>query len=250
MHQIASNLLSLFLSPLNWIIILIIAQYFYRSPRAKKICRLSALAVFLLFTNIWLVTLYANWWQPKPRDVSKDSTYSCAILLGGFASPDPNNNGYFNATADRFIQAVKLYKQQKIQHILISGGNGKLSNKDFSEAAWVHGELNSFGVPDSAILFEDRSNNTADNAANTKKLLDSAQLKPPYLLITSAHHIPRATLIFKNAGINTVAYPCCYVAGNDGYHLNGIIPSPEVLFRWGNYLKETAGYLIYKVKGK
>ncbi|MGG9970960.1 YdcF family protein [Ferruginibacter sp. SUN002] len=198
---------------------------------------------------MWLITWYANWWQPKPRDVSKDNTYSCGILLGGFASPDENNNGYFNATSDRFIQIVKLYQQKKIQHILISGGNGKRSNKDFTEGDWVRKELHEMGIPDSVILYEDKSNNTAENAANTKKLLDTAGLKAPYLLVTSAYHMPRASLIFKNAGVKTVSFPCNYTVGNAGYHLDGIIPSPENLLSWDKYLKESAAYVIYKIKG-
>ena len=106
------------------------------------------------------------------------------------------------------------------------------------------------GIPDSAIIFEDKSNNTKDNALNSKKLLDSAQLKPPYLLITSAQHVPRATLIFENAGIKTVGYPCAFIAGKDGYSIMGIIPSVEILFRWNHYIKETIGYLVFKIKGK
>ena len=64
------------------------------------------------------------------------------------------------------------------------------------------------GIPDSVIFVEDRSNDTFDNAVYAKQILDSLQLSPPYLLITSAHHIPRASLIFKNAGVITAPFPC------------------------------------------
>lgn len=249
MHQTISLIVTFFLFPINWILMLIVAQYIFKSDKAKKICRGSAIAIFFIFTNIFLITWYANWWQPKPRDVSNDAPYSCGILLGGFGSPDYDGKGYFNATADRFIQTVKLYKQQKIQHILVSGGNGKATSKTFSEGNWVGDELKAMGVPDSAIIFEDKSNNTAENAANSKILLDSLQLKPPYLLITSAHHVPRASLIFKNAGISTVAFPCAYVAGKDGISFRSFIPSVEILFRWNHYIKETFAYIVYKIIG-
>ena len=80
-------------------------------------------------------------------------------------------------------------------------------------------------------------------------MLDAVKLQPPYLLITSAHHIPRATVLFKNAGINTVPYPCSYIAGRENYRLSGIIPQIEVLMRWEFYIKETGGYWMYKLKG-
>jgi vancomycin permeability regulator SanA len=54
--------------------------------------------------------------------------------LGGFASPDENNQGYFNQSSDRFIQTLKLYQTHTIQHILISGGNGKKKAKHFMKA--------------------------------------------------------------------------------------------------------------------
>src|SRR5258708_6555097 len=137
MLQVASSLLTFFLSPVIWILLLVIAAYFVKKPRTKKYCRIAAWGILLIFSNGLLLTAYARLWQPAPRDVAADAPYSCAILLGGFGSPDVNDNGYFNMTADRFIQAVKLYKMGKIKHILINGGNGKLKNKGFNEGEWV-----------------------------------------------------------------------------------------------------------------
>ena len=251
MRQFASQLLSFFLSPAVWIILLIVWQYFLKNNTAKKRCRLFAIGIFLLFSNQWFLNSYARLWQPTPQDVTADSAYSCGILLGGFGSPDAyNNSGYFNSSADRFIQAVKLYKQGKIEHILVSGGNGKKEVQQFNEGEWAMHELKTMGVPGEAILFEDLSENTADNAKNTKQLLDAANLKPPYLLITSAYHIPRASLIYKYAGINTVAFPCNYTAGKRKFKLGDIIPNPGVLNDWNPFLKETVGYLLYRIMGK
>ena len=104
------------------------------------------------------------------------------------------------------------------------------------------------GIPDSAIFVEDRSNNTFDNALYAKQILDSAHLKPPYLLITSAFHMPRASVLFKNAGLPTVSFPCNYAAGMGNFSLLSLLPHPWVLLGWDSYLKETAGYLWYKSK--
>ncbi len=250
MHQQGSYVLSFFLSPFNWIIILVIAGYFSKKNLLKKICRIMALCIFLLFSDAWLLDRYAKNWQPSPVVISAVSTYSCGIVLGGFASTDADENGYFNVTADRFIQAVKLFKLGKIRHILISGGNGKTNKRNFREAAWVQGELKAMGIPDSVIFFEDRSNNTADNAVYAKQILDSVQLKPPYLLITSAHHVPRASLLFKNAGISAVPFPCNYISGRGTFGFSSLLPKFAVLSGWNPYLKETAGYFWYKLRKK
>ncbi len=205
-----------------------------------------ALCIFLIFSNAWLLNLYAKKWQPAPIVLGSGSLYSCGIVLGGFASTDDNENGYFNATADRYIQVLKLYKLGNITHILISGGNGKRNKKNFREGAWVRNELISMGVADSAIFVEDKSNNTFDNAVNAKQILDSVKLKSPYLLITSAHHMPRASLLFEKAGIPVIKYPCNYIAGRGSFNVPSFIPQLSALTGWDMYLKETAGYFWYK----
>jgi len=248
MHQLASSVLSFFLSPFNWIIILLIAAYFLHKPSLRKACKILALSIFLVFGNQWLLNLYAKNWQPPPAQLNPREFFSCGIVPGGFASPGPGGNGYFNSTADRFIQVVKLYKLGQIKHILISGGNGKVEEKSFREGEWVKGELKAMGIPDSVIFVEDRSNNTADNAKYAKQILDSLQLQPPYLLITSAFHMPRALLIFRKSGLKTVAFPCNYTSGMGSFSGWDLLPTPSVLLGWDTYLKETAGYLWYKLK--
>ncbi|MEO6219509.1 MAG: YdcF family protein [Ginsengibacter sp.] len=248
MHQLASSVSSFLLSPFNWIIVLLLAGYFLRKPLLKKICKMMALCIFLLFGNSLLLDWYAKKWQPQPADIPPGNTYSCGIVPGGFASVGIDDNGYFNSSADRFIQALKLFKQGKITHILISGGNGKIDKQSFREGAWVKGELITMGVPDSVIFVEDRSNNTADNAIYAKQILDSAHLMPPFLLITSAYHIPRASLLFMDAGITTAPFPCNYTAGRANFKFSSLLPRFSALVGWDIYLKEAAGYFWYKFK--
>lgn len=246
MHSFLSLIASYLFSPLYWIIALLLAGFFFRKAVFKKICFGFGLLLFLVFGNAWLLNSYASNFQPAPVFIPTGKVFSCGIIAGGFASPDIDGNGIFNSAADRFIQALRLFKSGNISHILINGGNGKQELKSFREASWVKNELRIMGVPDSVILIEDASNNTKENAANAKKIFDSLQLTPPYLLISSAHHLPRASLLFKNAGVQTVAYPCNYIAGRGINSITGIIPSLNVLDTWGIYLKETAGYYWYK----
>jgi uncharacterized SAM-binding protein YcdF (DUF218 family) len=248
MHLVASAIMSFLLSPCNWVIALIIAGYFFKKSSVRKSCRIAALCLFLVFSNQWLLDCYAKYWQPPPVAINKNVTYSCGIVPGGFASPDVDGNGYFNGSADRFIEAEKLYKLGTIRNILINGGNGKEMDKNFREGAYVKDQLVIMGIPDSVIFVEDESDNTADNARNAKRMLDSLQLKPPYLLITSAQHIPRASLLYKSAGMSVVEFPCTYIAGRNTFTLSSLLPTVSVLLTWDIYLKETAAYLFYKLK--
>lgn len=248
MHSIGTTLILFFLAPFNWIVLLIIMGFIARAERFKKICFGSAIGLFLVFSNGWLLDWYASNWLPRPVRISSGISYSCGIVPGGFASPDEKGEGYFNSAADRFIEAVELFKKGVITHLLITGGNGKKDQRSFREAAWVKKQMVILGVPDSVIYTEDRSDNTADNAINAKTILDSVHLRSPYLLITSAVHMPRASLLFEKKGISIVDYPCNYDQGKAALSLASFWPSVSALSDWSYYLKETAGYWWVRLK--
>lgn len=248
MHQFASTILSLLLSPWNWIIILLIGGWIFKKRAAKRCCFIFAVCLFIVFGNPALLNLYARWWQPKPVELSAAGNYTCGIVTGGFGSPDARGRGYFNISSDRFIQTLLLYQTGKISHILISGGNGKSDDASFREAHWAKKQFIAAGVPDSVIYTEDRSDNTADNAVNSKRLLDSLHFPPPYLLITSAFHMPRAKLIFERTGLHVIPYPCNYTDGRGPVTFSDFVPRPSSLLDWERYLKESFAYLWYKVR--
>ena len=245
MHQFLSAVLSLVLSPFNWILVLLLAAWLFRKKKVRHFLLAAALIVFVLFGNPYLLNVFAKKYQPARVVVASLPVYTAGIVPGGFASVDESADGYFNASSDRFIQAVKLYHNKKIKHLLISGGNGKKDNPDFGEAAFVKKELIQFGIPDSVIFIEDASNNTYENAIHSKRILDSLKLSPPYLLITSAFHLPRAVITFKNAGVPVVGFPCNYTEGLDPFSWDDLLPRPSVLLTWDKFLKEWAGYVYY-----
>jgi uncharacterized SAM-binding protein YcdF (DUF218 family) len=246
LHQLGSAILSYILSPFNWIVLLLIAGYLIKRKGIRRTCRITALIIFIIFSNAYLLNEYAKHWQPAPRNVSDIKVYSCGIVPGGFGSTDPDENGYFNISSDRFIQATKLFKAGKISHILINGGNGKKNKVNFREGVWAKKEFIAMDIPDSVVYVEDRSNNTLDNARHAKQILDSLALQPPYVLITSAYHVPRASVVFKNAGVAIEPFPCNYMNGRSVTDAGSFIPHLSVLYDWELFLKETIGYYYYK----
>ncbi|CAN5560372.1 YdcF family protein [soil metagenome] len=246
MHKLASYISAFILSPIHWILLFVIAGFLIRNKRIRKACRIIALLFFIVFSSPLLMNWLSNKWQTPRGVINTSKKYSCGIVLGGFASLDADESAYFNGAADRFIQVLKLYKVGEIQHILISGGNSKAGNENFREAAWVKNELLVMGVPDSVILIEDLSNNTLDNARNSKALLDSNHLQPPYLLITSAYHMPRAALLFNKAGVTTEPFAGNYSGAKRSFSISMLLPQLSVLSDWEGYLKEMVGYWWYK----
>jgi uncharacterized SAM-binding protein YcdF (DUF218 family) len=108
--------------------------------------------------------------------------------------------------------------------------------------------LEAFHVPDSCILIEDQSQNTIQNAAYTKKLLQRSGLAPPYVLVTSAFHMRRSLGIFNKDAIPVVADPCNYIAGTDQVFISDFVPEGMTLGIWSIYMKEVVGLLVNKLR--
>lgn len=208
--------------------------------------RIFALVLFVIFSIPAILNLYAGWYQPRPVKIGANEHFSCGILLGGFGSVDAGGDGYFNSASDRFLEAVRLYKLGKIEHILISGGNSKRNDKNFTEAQWAKQQMIDFGVPDSVIFIEDRANNTRDNAKNSAEILKEDRLQPPYLLISSAYHLPRAMRQFEKNGVDVISYPTNYTDGRGRLQVVDFVPSLSTLLGWEKYIKEAVGMAIGK----
>ena len=61
------------------------------------------------------------------------------------------------------------------------------------------------GVPESAMLLDNTSLNTYQNAVNVKTILQKEHLTGPLLLVTSAKHMPPSMAIFKKLDMNAIA---------------------------------------------
>ncbi|RYZ99052.1 MAG: YdcF family protein [Sphingobacteriaceae bacterium] len=240
MYFVLSKILLVFIFPLTWIIVLLLAAFIVKKPTLKYRLLITAVLFLLIFTNPFLLGRVINCWDIPPQLANNKNTYSAAIILGGYASEDAAGRGHFNTSADRFIQAVKLKHTGKIEYLVITGGNASLNPTAFREGEWVRSQLPIFHIPDNAVLMENRSRNTIENAAYAKQLLNSNKLKPPYLLVTSAFHMRRAMYIFKKAGVQVEPYSCDYTSGHT-ISVADFIPDAATLSIWNTYIKEMMG---------
>ena len=117
------------------------------------------------------------------------------IVLGG------DNNG------ERVSQGVRLYKAGFAKHILMSGG--PLAWK-LTCAQWMKRQAVDSGVPAAAILLEDKSRSTIENAKFSLPIMKNYGFRSA-ILVTSPFHSRRAAKVFRKvffpAGIKLVIYP-------------------------------------------
>ncbi|SDT59692.1 Uncharacterized SAM-binding protein YcdF, DUF218 family [Mucilaginibacter mallensis] len=243
MYFILSKVLLFLLFPLLWVFALVIAGLVTKNKKRKKRLFISSVVLLFLLSNSFLFNEFATLWGYQPY--SGNEKYSCAIVLGGFSSADKNGNGYFNESADRFIQGVRLLETGRVKRILITGGNGNLIAGNYREGTWTKEQLKDLNIPDSSILIESNSRNTIENADFSKRILLANHVQPPYLLVTSDFHMRRSMMIFKKHGLDVVAYPCNYMAGHGDISIASfLIPDANALDGWSIYLKEIVGYVV------
>ena len=250
MFFILSKVLAFLLFPILYVFVLLLVSLFSKNAKRKRICLLLAVAILYFFSNPFLINHFAKLWDIRPAKLENGKVYSTAIVLGGFASYDSRANGLFSTAADRFIQGVLLQKSGRVQHILVTGGNGNLNPGRFREGSWAKTQLRAAQIPDSCILIEDQSRNTLENASLSKALLQKYKQQGPYLLVTSAFHMRRSLRIFKKAGIDVIPYPCNYIAGTGDFSVWEFVPDADTLSKWNNYIKEVVGVTVNLILGQ
>ncbi|MBW4080307.1 YdcF family protein [Paenibacillus sp. S150] len=166
------------------------------------------------------------------------------VVLGGGASsgnPDIDGEGnMYGPAANRLLTAVRLHRQTGLP-VLFSGG--RVFADSGNEADIAKRQLMGLGVPESDILAENRSLNTEQNAVNTAALMKSHGLSHP-ILVTSAFHMPRAMIRFKDSGLAPLAYPTDFIASREILlYPAKFTPSPGAVNTAGTALKEYLGLL-------
>ena len=173
------------------------------------------------------------------------------VVLGGTLSPPSGQGGEANlsAAADRLVHAARLYKLGKAPIVLVAGGNGGEDDSMRAESVHAAALLESWGIPESAILTETESTNTYENATFTKLMLEQHDLDR-ILLVTSAMHMPRALAAFRSVGIQATPAPTDFEASRPGVTgLDRWIADPGSLAVTTRALKEFAGWIVYRQRG-
>jgi uncharacterized SAM-binding protein YcdF (DUF218 family) len=239
--------------PLIWIIILSVIALLTKKEGRKKLLFRTVIVLLLFFTNPFIIRKCIQSYEVRPVQLSVHKKYNAGILLGGMIAYNKYDDaGYFNTAADRFVQTALLLKKGQIDNVIVAAGNGYITKNNFREALFVKQRLTDLGVPAEKIYTDTSSRNTLENARYSKKLIDSFHIQGPYLLISSAMHLPRAQKVFRKAGIDADLYPCDFVSKrvSNNFLEDYILPSSSTFNQWDNFIKEIVGTATYKITGK
>lgn len=173
--------------------------------RLRHVVLVFAHAQLLVFSLPWVADALLGRLENEARALEErrplPAQVDAIVVLGGGMEgryegvrtlPDLNDAG------DRVWQAARLFRQGLAPTVVVSGGQFEADPRKEAEAPAMEVFMLDMGVPKQALLVEDRSRTTFENALRTHKMLGID--KPRVALVTSAFHMGRSVMWFEKAG--------------------------------------------------
>lgn len=186
-----------------------------------------------------------------PRADVQNADISGIIVLGGALDTIIGNSRgdvTLNEAAERMTEAAALARRYPEAKIVFSGGVGEILYSGTTESHLARGLFTSLGISPERLVFENKSRNTAENAALTAGLLRGGD-GAGWLLVTSAFHMPRATALFEAQDVRVLPWPVDHRT-RGGQDVWRFFPrASEGLRRVDLATKEWAGLVVYWLRG-
>lgn len=226
---------------------------FTRWKWPARICvGLGALVLFLsAFTTLGYVMLRPLEAAFAPPAEAPVEVAGIIVLGGGMDSEINDARGGFelNRAGDRFLEGLRLAGVWPDAKVVITGGRADLDQQGEPEAVAGARFFTAMGIAPERIVMEPDSRNTAENAANTKALIDPGP-DEVWLLVTSAFHMPRSVGLFRQVGFPVVPWPVDYRGtGDEGFGLTAHQPAENVAVTT-LAIREWIGLLAYWLTGR
>ena len=241
----------------TWMLLLlaaaVLAAAWGRARLARRLTALAFLSVLALTAFPLATPLLASLERQYPPAPALPAQVDGIIVLGGAEDVGPfarwGVTGV-NGGGERLTAGVELARRFPQAKLIFTGGSASLIYSDahtapaqMTRALWL-----SLGVPDTQILLEDRSRNTAENAIFTRDLMQPKDGEV-WILVTSAWHMPRSMETFqRNGWTGLVAWPVDFRSGGQMFRLEWRLD--DHLQDADVALKEYLGLLAYRIAGK
>lgn len=184
-----------------------------------------------------------------PQQDARKGPVTGIVVLGG-AVGVARGDVAMNSSAARMTKAVELARLHPQAKIVFTGGAANLiSETTVTEADGAKLLFEGLGLEPARLILEDKSRNTRENAAFTRRLVDP---KPGerWLLVTSAWHMPRSIGVFRKAGFAVEAFPVDYwTSGEPDDFIRPYSRAPRGLEIADSGFKEWVGLVAYRLAG-
>ena len=186
--------------------------------------------------------------QYKVPTLKQGNYYAGVIVLGGATGGPAIYKAHaqvpLGEAAERMTEPVALMRKFPNFELIFSGGEGRLVPTGTTEAEIAKVFYEEQGVDMKRVTLESKARNTRENARQVAALLGE-RCKQPWLLVTSAWHMPRSMAEFEATGCNVTAYPVDFHTAEESswteYSMAGSLGA------WQKALHEYLGMFVYGV---
>ena len=170
------------------------------------------------------------------------------IVLGGATEHSDIYQAHgqvpLGGAAERMSVPAGLLRQHPNLQLVFSGGEGRLLATGVSEAELAKAFYQQQGVDMGRVVLEGGSRTTRENAIQVAALLGE-RCKQPWLLVTSAWHMPRSVPEFEAVGCQVTPYPVDFRTGAATAWTEYSLARSLLL--WQTALHEWLGLWVYGV---
>jgi uncharacterized SAM-binding protein YcdF (DUF218 family) len=155
----------------------------------------------------WILALaplcYATavYWRIVTQSGRDESQAADAIVVFGAAEYDGRPSPVYKARLDR---AAQLYHRGLAPMVIITGGSG--NDPRFSEGVVGREYLKTLGIPDSQLIAETQSADTAESARRVSTIMFANNMRY-CLAVSDAYHIFRIKQMLGREGITVYGAP-------------------------------------------
>lgn len=254
MFFIASKIFWFVARPLNALFLLaVLAGILARIGRRRLAGWLFALCALAFavtgFTQLPDALIYGLEARVTEREMPPDPA-GIIVLGGGLASESAAVSGdyHMGEAADRLIRGLELKRRYPSARLIYSGGLSALLQQGVPETSAARRLVEALYGDTRGIEFESASRNTFENAVFTAKLAGEDRARP-WLLVTSAFHMPRALGCFRQAGMTVIPVPADYRADPFRFpYLTGNMAGQ--FLKMNIVVKEWIGLVAYRLTGR
>jgi uncharacterized SAM-binding protein YcdF (DUF218 family) len=179
------------------------------------------------------------------------------FILGGAIEGDliarDRGEESIGSAAERVTKALQLLRQHPELPFIFSGYSGRLLPQGPSEADAFKQLLQEQGLGNHPGYYESQSRNTYENMVYSKKIIDGIAEKEgapvkPWLLITSASHMPRSMQVAHKQGLDVVPVLVDYQTSKQtSWHRFDLVEGGD---QWNRLIHELVGMVAYWITGK
>jgi uncharacterized SAM-binding protein YcdF (DUF218 family) len=232
---------------------LLAAVFIWWATRSNRKARRRGLVLLILFwflgtrpiADAVLWPLESRYEVPDVVSLQKQRVKQVVVLTGGgyLIQGEMLSSGFPHASMYRFLGGLELCSRLGEDCLIIFSGSAGRQRGDLTVALTMQ-DLSRLIAPGRQVLAEARSESTAEHPANVKPLLR----REPFVLVTSAYHMPRSMRSFKRAGLNPIPYPVDFLSSG-GYRWVDVLPSFEDFWKMNVALREYQALVLYTLKG-